>query len=115
MPRARASSTSGDDQFLLGGDGEENLVDEEGAGEREAVAHVSDNVGVAGFGFVFGEGDEALEAEAEVAERFEVVAQRVGDAAGADDEDIAGFQTFAIAAVDDLAPDGAAERRAGPW
>jgi hypothetical protein len=97
----------GDDQFLFGGHGEEYLVDEEGAGEREAVADVSDDVGLAGFGLVLGEGDEALEPEAEVAQGFEVIAQRVGDATGADDEDVARLQALAIAAVDDLAPDGA--------
>ena len=94
-----------DDQFFLRGNGEEDFVDEERAGEGQAVAHVSDNVGVAGFGLVFGERDKALETEAEVAERFEMIAQGVGDPAGPDDEDVAGFQAFAIAAVDHLAPD----------
>ncbi len=92
MPAARASSTRPMTIFLSAGNGEEDLVDEEGAGELERVAHVADDVGVAGFRFALGEGDEALEAEAEVVERFQVVAQRVRDAAGADDQDVAGFE-----------------------
>src|SRR6266568_3835265 len=36
---------------------------------------------------------------------FEAVAQRLGDATRADDENIACFQALAIAAVDDLPPD----------
>src|ERR1035437_750054 len=99
----------GDDQFFLCRDGKEYLVDEQGAGEREAVANVSNDVGVAGFGLVFGKGDEAFEAKPKVAEGFEMIAQCVGDAAGADDEDVAGLQAFAIPAVDNLAPNGTSD------
>ena len=104
-----------DDELLVGGYGEEDFVDEEGTGKLDGVAHIADDVRVAGFGFAFGEGDEAFEAEAEVAEAFEVIAQGVRDAAGADDEDVAGLEAFAVAAVLHVAPDVApdAEQHGG--
>ena len=55
---------------------------------------------VAGCGLVAGERDEALEAEAEVAQGVQVVAQGLGDAACADDEDVAGLDARTVARVD---------------
>ncbi len=96
------------DEGGFGGDGEEDLVDEELAGEGEEVVEGAGDVVVAGVGLVGGGGDEAFEAEAEVVEGEQVVAQGVGDPAGADDEDVAGLDAGTVALVEQVALRGAA-------
>ena len=70
----------------------------------EAVLDVADDIGLAGVHLRVGKRDEAFEAEAEMAERLQMVAQCLADTAGTDDQDAAGVDAFAIAAVDQRSP-----------
>jgi hypothetical protein len=97
-----------EDEGGVGGDGEEDLVDEELAGAGEEVVEGAGDVVAAGGRVVGGSNDEAFEAEAMVLEGKQVVAQRVGDTAGTDDEDVAGLDAGTIALVEHVAPGGAA-------
>ena len=95
----------GDDHLLVGGNGEEDLVDEQRARQPKAVAHIADDIGIARFRLRFGQRDESAEAKAEVPHGFQVIAQRVRHAARTDDKHVAGVHAFAEAGVDHGTPE----------
>jgi len=89
-----------DNKFFVPGNGEKDLVNKQRTCKGQAVADVTDYIGITKLRFALSESNEALEPKAEVLERLQMISERMRHSPRTDDQNIAGLNARKAAAIE---------------